>query len=235
MSASVDRRIAVDRASLRTAGAKRRALLEAGVSYVLIMTVIWTPRPAQRWLWWIAAASVVVCTMRSFDGVQAMGLRATNLLRSLWVVGAALVVAAIGCAVSAHFDSLKPQPSLLAFIATYFAYTIWAFAQQFLLQCFFLLRFLRVSSPRGAALAAAGVFAIAHLPNPVLAPITLIWGLAACLIFLRYRNLYPLAVAHAILGITVAMAVPGPVDHNMRVGWSYLTYSHRAHRQHRFN
>ena len=56
---------------------------------------------------------------------------------------------------------------------------------------------------------AALLFALAHLPNPILAPITLIWGLAACLLFLRYRNLYPLMIAHAILGITIAITIPG--------------------------
>jgi hypothetical protein len=50
----------------------------------------------------------------------------------------------------------------------------------------------------------------------------------------RYRNLYPLMMAHAILGITVALTVPGPVVHNMRVGLGYLTYlPHRhAHNMH---
>jgi membrane protease YdiL (CAAX protease family) len=99
--------------------------------------------------------------------------------------------------------------------------------QQFLLQCFFLSRLLRLLPKAGfAAAVAAIIFAAAHLPNPILAPITLIWGLAACLLFLRYRNLYSLALAHAILGITVAIAVPGAVDHNMRVGLGYLTYAH---------
>jgi hypothetical protein len=39
-------------------------------------------------------------------------------------------------------------------------------------------------------------------------------------------------VTHAILGICVALTVPGPVDHNMRVGLGYLTYRppHHHHR-----
>jgi hypothetical protein len=48
-------------------------------------------------------------------------------------------------------------------------------------------------------------------------------------VFLRYRNLYPLALAHAILGITVAITIPGPMMHNMRVGLGYLKY-HEAHK-----
>ena len=75
-----------------------------------------------------------------------------------------------------------------------------------------------------AVLATAGIFALAHLPNPILTPLTLLWSLAACLIFLRHHNLYPLAMAHAILGICIAITVPGSVSHNMRVGLGYLQY-----------
>ena len=121
--------------------------------------------------------------------------------------------------------TLHVPDGLLAFIETYCAYAVWTGVQQFLLQGFFLLRFLRlIPEPQSAALAASVLFASAHLPNPVLMPITFFWGFAACLLFLRYRNFYPLMIAHAILGITVAMTIPGPVDHNMRVGLGYLTY-----------
>jgi hypothetical protein len=126
-----------------------------------------------------------------------------------------------------------PTGGPVAFITTYIAYAIWTGVQQFLLQGLFLLRFLRViRSATAAALAAAALFAAAHLPNPILTPVTLVWGIVACLLFLRYRNIYPLMIAHAILGITVAITVPGPVDHNMRVGLSYLTYSPHLHAHH---
>jgi membrane protease YdiL (CAAX protease family) len=107
--------------------------------------------------------------------------------------------------------------------------------QQFLLQDYFLPRLLRLMrGPVAAALAASVMFSLAHLPNPILTVLTFSWGFIACLIFLRYRNLYTLAVAHAILGITVALVVPGPVIRNMRVGLGYITYAshpphHRSH------
>jgi hypothetical protein len=112
------------------------------------------------------------------------------------------------------------------FIQRYWAYTIWSFLQEFLLLDFFLLRLLRLLPGRNAAaLTAMGLFVIAHLPNPILTALTLFWGWASCRLFLRYRNLYTLAIAHATLGITIAITVPGPVDHNMRVGLGYLTYN----------
>jgi membrane protease YdiL (CAAX protease family) len=221
-----------------TAGkrSKRRDWIEIAVGYALILTVEWTPRPWQRYLWVAAAAAIIAMMWFGFDGSKAMGLRTANFWRSLWIVGAALVLAGAAILVAERMRTLHLPGGPLAFVETYCAYAIWTGVQQFLLQGFFLLRFLRgIPKPWVAALAAGVLFAMAHLPNPVLMPITLIWGLAACLLFLRYRNLYPLMMAHAILGITVAMTVPGPVVHNMRVGLGYLTYSqHRhGHRMHR--
>ena len=204
-----------------------RDLIEIAVAYGLILAVIWTPRPAQRFLWIVAAGAVVVVICISFDGAKAMGLRGGNFLRSLWIVGAALLLAGAAVVIATKLGTLRMPDGLLAFVATYCAYSVWSGVQQFLLQSFFLLRFLRlIPNPRMAALTAAALFATAHLPSPVLAPVTLLWGFVGCLHFLHYRNLYPLAIAHAILGITIAITIPGPVDHNMRVGLGYLRYGH---------
>ncbi len=209
---------------------KLRSLTETGIAYGLILLVIWTPRPWQRYLWWVAVASVVIITCMSFEGRKAMGLRLTNFGRSLWIVGVALLLAGAAVLVAAKLHTLHVPPTPLAFVVTYCAYAVWSGVQQFLLQGVFLQRLLQViPNTTRAAFAASALFAIAHLPSAVLTPMTLVWGFAACLIFLRYRNLYPLALAHAILGIAVAVTIPGPVDHNMRVGLGYLTYGQHRH------
>jgi membrane protease YdiL (CAAX protease family) len=206
---------------------RRRDWMEISVAYGLILSVLWSPRPLQRVLWVAAVAGVAAIIARSFDGWKAMGLRPANFRRSLWIAGTALLPAGAAIAAALRLHTLHlPRGGLAGFIETYIAYAVWTGAQQFLLQGFFLSRLLRViAKPAAAALAAALLFALAHLPNPILAPITLLGGFAACLLFLRYRNLYPLMMAHAILGITVALTIPGPTVHNMRVGLGYLTYS----------
>jgi membrane protease YdiL (CAAX protease family) len=157
-----------------------------------------------------------------------MGVRARNLVRSSWVVAVALALAACTWAVAARFGALHLRLSLTQLIATYFAYIVWSFVQQFLLLSFFLARLLRLMSNRySAAAVAAGLFALAHLPNPVLTPLTLVWGMIACLLFLRYRNVWTLGMAHAILGITVAVCLP-VATHSMRVGLGYLHYRRPA-------
>jgi membrane protease YdiL (CAAX protease family) len=212
---------------------KRRDWMEIGVVYALILAVEWTPRPWQRLLWLVAAACVVFILFKSFDGWPALGLRAANFRRSLWIVGAALALAGVAIAIAAWKHTLLLPDGPFAFVGTYIAYAVWTGVQQFLLQGFFLLRLERViSGDWQPAMAAAVLFSAAHVPNPFLMPATLLWGFASCLLFLRYRNLYPLMMAHAILGITVAITIPGPVVHNMRVGLGYLTYRSHKHAPH---
>jgi hypothetical protein len=209
---------------------KLRNLAETAIAYGMILLVIWSPRPWQRYLWWVAAASVIAVTCISYEGRNALGLRITNFGRSLWIVGVALLLAGAGVLVAARLHTLHMPATPLAFIATYCAYAVWSGVQQFLLQGVFLQRLLHlIPNTTRAAIAASMLFAIAHLPSAVLTPLTLVWGFAACLVFLRYRNLYSLALAHAILGIAVAITVPGPVDHNMRVGLGYLRYNPYRH------
>jgi hypothetical protein len=158
-----------------------------------------------------------------------MGFRRGGFLASLWVVFAAAIITACAVIVAINLDTLRHPISARGWVMTFGGYTVWSFVQQFLLQGYFLFRILRLLPRREwAALAAAGLFAAAHLPNPILTPVTFIWGLVACFVFLRFRNVFPLAAAHAILGIAVAITIPGPVVRNMRVGLGYLRY-HAPH------
>jgi len=210
--------------------AKRRDLIELAVGWGLIMMVIWTPRPLQHWLYWAPVAWIAVAVWLRFEGWAAMGLRATNLLRSSWVVGVALVVATAAWLVAKRMGTLHAPVNAVQFFWTYIGYSVWSFVQQFLLLSFFLARLVRLVPGRyRAALVAAVIFCLAHLPNPVLTPMTLVWGMASCVLFLRYRNVWTLGMAHAILGITVAMTLPGYVTHNMRVGLGYLRYHRPQH------
>lgn len=210
---------------------RRRALVEFALAYGLIALAVWTPRPWQQWLSLAALLWVLLTTWLSFDGWRAMGFRVTGFWRATWVLGVALALVAASVWLASRLQTLHIPPSPAQLLARYWSYTIWAFLQEFLLLNFFLLRLLRLLPSRNAAaMVASTLFALVHLPNPILTPLTLIWGYAACLIFVSYRNIYVPALAHALLGICIAVTIPGPVDHNMRVGLGYLTY--REHRHH---
>jgi hypothetical protein len=204
---------------------RRRAWVELGVGYGLIVTVIWMPRHWQRYPYWAAIAWVAAVSAMSFPGWDGWGMRARGLGRTLWVLGVAVGLAAVGVGIAWRLGTLRVPGSAKLFFLTYVGYAIFSFLQQFLMLDFFLIRLLRLLPRREyAVVAAAGMFALAHLPSVLLTPATLVWGLVACAVFVRERNIYPLALAHAVMGITIAMTVPGPVSHNMRVGLGYLRY-----------
>jgi len=103
-------------------------------------------------------------------------------------------------------------------------YVVWSFIQEFILQSFFFNRFEELYGGPAAVWIAATLFAAAHLPNPILTTATLIGALFFCEAFRRYRSVYPLALVHAMLGLTIALTVPESLLHHMRVGIGYLRY-----------
>jgi membrane protease YdiL (CAAX protease family) len=198
---------------------------ELFIGYALILAAIWTPRPLQHWLYFIALGWFAVSITLSFESWKAMGCCVAGFWRSSWIIGVALILAAVATWFAATLHTLHHPGEPVRWVLTFGAYAIWALFQQLLLQGYFLARALRfIPNANAAALLAASVFALAHLPNPVLTPLTLIWGLTACLLFIRWRNVYPLAIAHAVFGICVAITVPASILHNMRVGLGYLLY-----------
>lgn len=213
-------------ATAASAKSKPHDLLELSVGYVMVLLAVWTPQPLQAVFYWSGLAWVALATAMSFDGWGVMGLRFSGFLRSLWVVGAALVLACVAVCVAGWLHTLHLPGGPILFVKRYSGYSIWAFLQEFLLMDFFLLRLLRLlpGKKKMAVMAAAGLFALAHLPNPILTPATMLWGIAGGLLFLRYRNLYTLAMAHAIFGICLATTIPTAINHNMRVGLGYIYY-----------
>jgi membrane protease YdiL (CAAX protease family) len=217
-----------------SAATRARDLFELALGYGLILAVIWTPNPPQRILYWITFAIVIVVTLLRRESLKTLGLGKDGFLRSLWVVGAASILALMAVAVAWRLHTLHRHFGRISLDFHFSGYVVWALLQQFLLQDYFLLRLLRLVRNRWLAVAlAAAIFSIAHLPNPVLVILTLAWGAMACVLFLRYRNLYTLGIAHAILGICVAITVPNHIQRHMRVGIGYLHYHAPAHPWHR--
>lgn len=207
-------------------------LCELSIGFILILAVIWTSRPYQHWLYFVAVVWFGASVAFSFPGWKSFGFTVTNFWHSMWIVGVALTIAGTAIYIANGFGTFHHPHGLEGWFFSFGGYAVWSLVQQMLLQGYFFLRLQRlVPNAYWAAVIAAVVFATAHLPNPILTPATLIWGLTACLVYLRWRNIYPLAIAHAIFGICIAVTIPAPVIRNMRVGLGYLTY-HKPQRIH---
>jgi len=204
-----------------------RDSLELAICYALILLVIWTPRPPQRFVFWIAFAWILATTLVNRPDANTLGLRLSGLRSLLWIAAGGLFFAGVLVGIAFELHTLHPLHGAGPLALHLAGYLLWAFEQQFILQDYFLLRLVRIlPNESAAAIAAAVLFSTAHLPNLVLTMATLVWGIVACTLFLRYRNLYPLGLVHGILGLCVAISVPDAITHHMTVGLGYLHYHH---------
>jgi hypothetical protein len=205
---------------------RSRGRLELAIIFAAILIALWSERPLQKALGLTTFLWIVVSILRSGNDAASLGLRVRGMRQSLWIVGVALALAAFAIAIAWRMHTVHIMPgSVVAVAWPVAAYMLWALIQQFILQDFFLLRLLPILPTRTAAVMLAAVlFAVAHLPNPLLTVMTLVWGAVSCALFLRYRNLYWLGIAHGVLGICLSIAVPNAVHHQMRVGLGYLRW-----------
>lgn len=114
----------------------------------------------------------------------------------------ALICLAVGVVVLGSYRLVRgwrplPSDALLLFLL----YPVWALLQQFVVQGLIVGNLERLGASRALILpVAALLFGLAHAPDWVLAGLCAGAGLVWTWVFLRTRNLYPLAVCHAWLG-----------------------------------
>ena len=138
-------------------------------------------------------------------------------------LAAAVALAAVSIFAAAKIGTLHELYK--ADFAHVSGYVLWTMYQQFLLQDFVMDRLLGIVGSGNTGVIIAGVlFAAAHLPNLTLTAATLVWGIASCVLFRRYRNLWALGLAQGLLGLCFAVCVPDALHHHLRVGLGYLRY-----------
>jgi membrane protease YdiL (CAAX protease family) len=204
---------------------KRSPWLQLALGYAALEAAFWTEGRNQAIASLAAAVVIIALTFLSLRPAEDLGLHWPHWPQSLWpvLIGA---IAAWGIVLLAlatgSLHSLSGQRAAGERAALYF---VWAVVQQFILQSFF---YVRVESRLGdswkTVFVTAVLFALAHIPNPVLVPATFAGGLFFCGFFRKYRTIYPLAAAHGLLGLAVAIAVPDAVIHHMKIGLGYLHY-----------
>src|SRR5262245_56617631 len=101
-------------------------------------------------------------------------------------------------------------------------YLVWCVIQQAVYQSMVFLPFHRICGrPSLVALIAGVLFALVHLPNPVLVPTTFVWGLCSSLLFARYPSVLGLAVLQVLLSAIGVAVLPLALHHGFRVGPFY--------------
>ena len=215
------RELHVRRSFLRERSGQRRNLIEVAVVLSLILAAVWTPQGSLNAFFSISAAACVV----AFATVGKWTPAELGLTRPLSGALYILLAGAIACGIifmlgiPLRFGGAGWE---LPWDRSWH-YAIWALLQEFILQSIFFVRLEELLGSRRAVVAAAALFALAHIPSPLLTFLAFCGGILFCELFRRWRNLYPLGLIHAALGLTIAASLPDHWLHHMRVGIGYLT------------
>jgi membrane protease YdiL (CAAX protease family) len=201
---------------------RARSLVEVAVAYGLLEGALWSTGIWQVLLGLAMLVWVVAVTWRARPTVDELGIGKAGLRESLWIVPLATLVCAsmmFAAWLAGSFHGLQGARTPLWHSLIY---VIWALVQEFLTMSFIFVRFEDIFGATRAILFTPALFCLAHIPNPVLMAATLPMTLGFCWAFRRYRNIYPLALSHALLGLTLAMSLSDAVTHYMRVGIAYF-------------
>jgi Type II CAAX prenyl endopeptidase Rce1-like len=197
------------------------SLLQIGLVFGLILIAVWTPQGRINSVVSLAAAGLVIVLAFHAHPPEELGL-AHPFSGALVTLAAGVLLVLVIAATGAFTRTIGPPQPLPWYRA--WQYAIWALLQQFILQSFMYLRLESVVGSRRAVFTAAVLFSVAHIPNPWLVALSLMGALFFCEMFRRYRNIFPLGLVHAALGLTIAASLPDRWLHHMRVGLGYLRY-----------
>jgi membrane protease YdiL (CAAX protease family) len=112
------------------------------------------------------------------------------------------------------------------------AYVVWGVFQQYLLNGFLANRLAEFAGgPRSrlVPLVAAALFSLVHLPNWFLMAVTFAGGYLSVRVYQRYRSLYVLGIAHALIAFALFLAVPDSVSGHFLIGPRYVIDGYGAY------
>ncbi|MBS3733336.1 MAG: CPBP family intramembrane metalloprotease [Phycisphaerae bacterium] len=216
------------RRALKRAAA-RRALGELLVTFPVFFAYEWLALPAhpdeRNWGdWAIPAALIVLCVTfvwRQRRHVGRLGLTGRNFpaaTRLLALPTGALILGLIAIGIAME---TPVRPTAVAISAV--TYPLYGIAQMGLFQFFLVPRLHRLSrSHAQVVVAAAGLFALIHWPNPVAMVATGSGALIWTWVYLRKPNLYAVALSMGLTSAALVHALPDTLTHHMRTGPIYV-------------
>lgn len=100
---------------------------------------------------------------------------------------------------------------------------LWALFQQYALNGFINRRAeLALGKGLKSIFLVALVFSLLHLPNPLLAVITLVGGFIWAAAYQRHPNLFAVALSHTVVSLTMALTISPSLLNSLRVGFKYF-------------
>ena len=195
----------------------RYALAEAMSVFAMIMLYIWRFRSRYPLSWTIILALMLGSHALRRETPAKLGFGLRNLEGALVrfspvVLLLALALLAAG-SIARTIRHITPESGFSSLVL----YCGWGLFQQYVVNGYFVSRFMEFSPARTPLLAAV-LFSVAHSPNWFLMLVTFVGGYVSAIVYLDSRNLYFLGFVHGVFGFLIYLVVPDTISHHLYVG-----------------
>jgi hypothetical protein len=193
------------------------ALLEPLGVFALIVAYIWRWRFEYPMSWILILGLVLLSHVLRRETPANLGFRTANLKAALAALAPPAVLLALALLAMGALGQTIRDVTLPSALLSLAVYCFWGLFQQYLLNGYFLHRFVKLS-PAFAPLMAAIAFSAIHTPNWFLIIVTFFAGFVCARIYLQFKNLYILGLLHGLIGFLLYLCVPDTISHHLYVG-----------------